>query len=105
MNFRLTRLSMISSMRLIKAEVARRRTFAIISHPDAGKTTLTEKLLLYGGAIRQAGSVKAVNLALLGKLSRHFDFTEEQWLDTISTSVPEKFIEMNRKAFLLGRNS
>ncbi len=40
-------------------EVERRRTFAIISHPDAGKTTLTEKLLLYGGAIRQAGSVKA----------------------------------------------
>ena len=54
---------------------------------------------------RQAGSVKAVNLALLGKLSGHFDFTEEQWLDTISTSVPEKFIEMNKKAFLLGRNS
>ncbi len=40
-------------------ETQRRRTFAIISHPDAGKTTLTEKLLLYGGAIRQAGSVKA----------------------------------------------
>ncbi|NLO84499.1 MAG: peptide chain release factor 3 [Clostridiales bacterium] len=40
-------------------EINRRRTFAIISHPDAGKTTLTEKLLLYGGAIRQAGSVKA----------------------------------------------
>jgi peptide chain release factor 3 len=40
-------------------EAARRRTFAIISHPDAGKTTLTEKLLLYGGAIREAGSVKA----------------------------------------------
>ena len=40
-------------------EVNKRRTFAIISHPDAGKTTLTEKLLLYGGAIRQAGSVKA----------------------------------------------
>ena len=40
-------------------EVARRRTFAIISHPDAGKTTLTEKLLLYGGAIHMAGSVKA----------------------------------------------
>jgi peptide chain release factor 3 len=39
--------------------IARRRTFAIISHPDAGKTTLTEKLLLYGGAIHQAGSVKA----------------------------------------------
>src|SRR5438045_1356870 len=41
------------------AEVARRRTFAIISHPDAGKTTLTEKLLLYGGAIHLAGSVKS----------------------------------------------
>lgn len=39
-------------------EIKRRRTFAIISHPDAGKTTLTEKLLLYGGAILQAGSVK-----------------------------------------------
>ncbi len=40
-------------------DVARRRTFAIISHPDAGKTTLTEKLLLYGGAIQLAGTVKA----------------------------------------------
>ena len=40
-------------------DVARRRTFAIISHPDAGKTTLTEKLLLYGGAIQMAGSVAA----------------------------------------------
>src|ERR687883_445737 len=39
--------------------VARRRTFAIISHPDAGKTTLTEKLLLFGGAIQLAGEVKA----------------------------------------------
>src|SRR5512147_1230953 len=39
-------------------EAARRRTFAIISHPDAGKTTLTEKLLLFGGAIQMAGSVK-----------------------------------------------
>lgn len=42
----------------LKREIERRRTFAIISHPDAGKTTLTEKLLLYGGAINQAGSVK-----------------------------------------------
>src|SRR5688500_13519442 len=40
-------------------QVARRRTFAIISHPDAGKTTLTEKLLLFGGAIQLAGAVKA----------------------------------------------
>ncbi|MDX2194516.1 MAG: peptide chain release factor 3 [Gemmatimonadales bacterium] len=43
----------------LRAEIARRRTFAIISHPDAGKTTLTEKLLLYGGAIHLAGAVKA----------------------------------------------
>ena len=46
-------------MSTLSEEVRRRRTFAIISHPDAGKTTLTEKLLLYGGAIHLAGSVKA----------------------------------------------
>ena len=40
-----------------KAEIDQRRTFAIISHPDAGKTTLTEKLLLFGGAIHVAGAV------------------------------------------------
>lgn len=49
----------------LQEEIQRRRTFAIISHPDAGKTTLTEKLLLYGGAIHLAGSVKA------RKTSRH----------------------------------
>jgi peptide chain release factor 3 len=43
----------------LAAEIRRRRTFAIISHPDAGKTTLTEKLLLFGGAIQLAGQVKA----------------------------------------------
>ena len=45
-------------MASLKEEISRRRTFAIISHPDAGKTTLTEKFLLYGGAIAQAGEVK-----------------------------------------------
>ncbi len=50
---------MTLSPQQIEREVARRRTFAIISHPDAGKTTLTEKLLLYGGAIHLAGSVKS----------------------------------------------
>ena len=45
-------------MATLKEEISRRRTFAIISHPDAGKTTLTEKFLLYGGAIAQAGEVK-----------------------------------------------
>src|SRR5512134_3303369 len=49
----------------VLSELKRRRTFAIISHPDAGKTTLTEKLLLFGGAIQMAGSVKG------RKASRH----------------------------------
>ena len=48
-----------AEMPALAEAVARRRNFAIISHPDAGKTTLTEKLLLYGGAIQQAGAVKA----------------------------------------------
>ena len=43
----------------LNEEISKRRTFAIISHPDAGKTTLTEKLLLYGGAIHLAGSIKS----------------------------------------------
>jgi peptide chain release factor 3 len=47
----------------LSREIARRRTFAIISHPDAGKTTLTEKLLLFGGAIQMAGAVKAKKAA------------------------------------------
>jgi peptide chain release factor 3 len=46
-------------MTKLQGEIARRRTFAIISHPDAGKTTLTEKLLLFGGAIQLSGAVKA----------------------------------------------
>ena len=43
----------------LTSEIARRRTFAIISHPDAGKTTLTERLLRAGGAIQMAGNVRA----------------------------------------------
>ena len=53
----------------------------------------------------KAGSSKAVNLALLGKLSKHFDFTQQMWLDAIKDSVPAKFLEMNTQAFLMGRNS
>jgi peptide chain release factor 3 len=52
-------MSISPSQKKIQEEVKRRRTFAIISHPDAGKTTMTEKLLLYGGAIHLAGAVKA----------------------------------------------
>jgi peptide chain release factor 3 len=49
-------------------EISKRRTFAIISHPDAGKTTLTEKFLLFGGAIQTAGAVKS------NKKTRHIRF-------------------------------
>ena len=72
-------------MDALQQEVAKRRTFAIISHPDAGKTTLTEKLLLFGGAIQVAGTVKA------RKASRH---ATSDWMElekqrgiSVSTSV------------------
>ncbi len=51
----------------------------------------------------EAGSSKAVNLVLMGRLSRHFDFTKEEWMDAIEHSVPPKFLEMNKKAFEAGR--
>ncbi|RZH98100.1 peptide chain release factor 3, partial [Staphylococcus condimenti] len=57
---------------LTAREVARRRTFGIISHPDAGKTTLTEKLLLFSGAIQLAGTVKG------RKSGRH---ATSDWMD------------------------
>ena len=50
----------------------------------------------------EAGSAKAVNLVLLGRLSKYFDFTEEEWMKAIETSVPAKFLELNKKAFRLG---
>ena len=52
----------------------------------------------------QAGSSKAVNIVLMGHLSKHFDFTEEEWLTALEQSVPAKFLELNRRAFQLGRN-
>lgn len=53
----------------------------------------------------EAGSSKAVNLVLMGKLSNYFEFTEEEWMKAIEDSVPAKFLEMNKKAFALGRNA
>ena len=53
----------------------------------------------------EAGSSKAVNLVLLGKLSNFFDFTDEEWLEAIEESVPPKFLEINKKAFMLGKNA
>ena len=51
----------------------------------------------------QAGSSKAVNIVLMGILSKYFDFTEDEWNKAIESSVPEKFLELNKKAFALGR--
>jgi peptide chain release factor 3 len=69
----------------LKSEIERRRTFAIISHPDAGKTTLTEKLLLYGGAIQVAGAVKSNKI----KKTATSDFMEieKQRGISVATSV------------------
>lgn len=53
----------------------------------------------------EAGSSKAVNLVLMGRLSKHFGFSEEEWIRTIENSVPAKFLEMNKRAFKLGRDS
>ncbi len=53
----------------------------------------------------EAGNAKAVNLVLLGRLSKYFDISEEEWLTAINTSVPEKFLELNKKAFALGANA
>ena len=62
---------------------------------------LEKKLDALGLALR-AGSARAVNLVLLGRLSRYFHFTDKQWQDAIEKSVPAKFLELNKKAFALG---
>ena len=53
----------------------------------------------------EAGSSKAVNIVLMGRLSNYFDATVDEWMKAIEQSVPEKFLEMNKKAFELGKNS
>ncbi|MGM9588816.1 MAG: indolepyruvate oxidoreductase subunit beta [Faecousia sp.] len=53
----------------------------------------------------QAGSSKAVNIVLMGHLSRNFDFTIEEWMTALEQSVAPKFLEMNKTAFMLGRNA
>ena len=51
----------------------------------------------------EAGSSKAVNLVLMGRLSKYFDATEEMWMEALEACVPPKFLELNKKAFELGR--
>jgi peptide chain release factor 3 len=70
----------------LEAEIARRRTFAIISHPDAGKTTLTEKLLLYSGAIRSAGIVGG-KAGTRGARSDFMAMEQERGISISSTSL------------------
>ena len=53
---------------------------------------------------QQAGSAKAVNIVLMGHLSRYFDFTEADWMEALENSVPAKYLQMNKTAFLLGRS-
>lgn len=75
---------------------------------------LTEKMESLGVTVEamdclslaeEAGSSKAVNIVLMGRLSRHFDIPVEKWEQAIRECVPERFVELNMKAFSLGRNS
>ncbi|MDB4993189.1 MAG: Peptide chain release factor 3 [Myxococcaceae bacterium] len=77
-------------------EIATRRTFAIISHPDAGKTTLTEKLLLYGGAIQLAGAVKAKR-GRAGAVSDWMEMERERGISITSSVLqfPYRGLHMN----------
>jgi peptide chain release factor 3 len=73
-------------------EIIRRRTFAIISHPDAGKTTLTEKFLLFGGAIQVAGAVKSNKI----KKFATSDFMEIERQRGISVATSVMSFEYNK---------
>ena len=70
---------------MLLEEIAKRRTFGIISHPDAGKTTLTEKLLLFGGAIQEAGAVKS-NKIKKGATSDFMEIERQRGI-SVATSV------------------
>ena len=69
----------------LEQEIQKRRTFGIISHPDAGKTTLTEKLLLFGGAIQEAGAVKS-NKIKKGATSDFMEIERQRGI-SVATSV------------------
>ena len=77
----------------LQAESARRRTFAIISHPDAGKTTLSEKLLLYAGAVVEAGTVKARRNGR-GAVSDWMEMERDRGISVSSTALRFEFDEI-----------
>ena len=79
------------------------------SYPEG----LTEKMQALGAKVdafdalklaEEAGSAKAANIVLMGRLSHYFDLPEEAWMKALEAVVPAKFLEMNKKAFALGRN-
>ena len=74
---------------------------------------LVKKLLATGAKVdaldclslaEEAGSAKAVNIVLLGRLSHYFDLPQEEWMKSLEANVPSKFLDMNKKAFELGKN-
>lgn len=77
-------------------------------------TDLVEKMIKAGADVdaidalslaNEAGSSKAVNIVLMGRLSKYFDASEKDWMDALEACVPPKFLELNKKAFMLGRNA
>ena len=82
-------------MENIAEQIKKRRTFAIISHPDAGKTTLTEKFLLYGGAINLAGTVKG-RKAAKHAVSDWMEIEKERGI-----SVTSSVLQFNSEGFCI----
>ena len=76
----------------IQREVLRRRTFAIISHPDAGKTTLTEKLLLFGGCVEVAGAVRG-RKSQRAAASDWMELEKQRGISVSSTVLPFEYLD------------
>lgn len=98
----------------IVANIQQINPMPVITGAAAYPEHLTEKMTAAGIALdavdalklaEQAGSSKAVNLVLMGRLSKYFDFTEEDWMKAIEQSVPPKYLDFNKQAFLLGKNT
>ena len=86
----------------------------VITGAAAYPADLAEKILALGidldafdalSLAEEAGSSRAVNIVLMGRLSKWFDFTGQEWMDALAQSVPPKFLELNKKAFELGKNA
>ena len=80
-----------------KDEILKRRTFGVIAHPDAGKTTLTEKLLLFGGAIQEAGAVKS-NKIKKGATSDFMEIERQRGISYIYRKERRTFFRRNARS-------